>query len=222
MEFEPLNEEVNADLNGLQLDPMLQVQRDQFLAEQDAEQTEVEEESTPTGAQAPPQPTQATSTEGAEDQKWPWEEGYDVGDYVRNTAENAFAAQTGMLDFGVDVINKLSGQNFNKLPEFQAQHSQALREISSVVLPTIGLTRLGMSGGVAAHGRVGWSLGNSAFVKWIGTKGVEALAGLGVGAVSSEYEEDNLTGTLKQKWPRQFDFIPDSLATVQGLSLIHI
>ena len=216
MEFEPLNEEVNADLNGLQLDPMLQVQRDQFLAEQDAEQTEVEEESTPTGAQAPPQPTQAASTEGAEDQKWPWEEGYDVGDYVRNTAENAFAAQTGMLDFGVDVINKLSGQNFNKLPEFQAQHSQALREISSVVLPTIGLTKLGMSGGVAAHGRVGWSLGNSAFVKWIGTKGVEALAGLGVGAVSSEYEEDNLTGTLKQKWPRQFDFIPDSLATVQG------
>ena len=216
MEFEPLNEEVNADLNGLQLDPMLQVQRDQFLAEQDAEQTEVEEESTPTGAQAPPQPTQATSTEGAEDQKWPWEEGYDVGDYVRNTAENAFAAQTGMLDFGVDVINKLSGQNFNKLPEFQAQHSQALREISSVVLPTIGLTKLGMGGAVAAHGRVGWSLGNSAFVKWIGTKGVEALAGLGVGAVSSEYEEDNLTGTLKQKWPRQFDFIPDSLATVQG------
>ena len=216
MEFEPLNEEVNADLNGLQLDPMLQIQRDQFLAEQDAEQTEVEEESTPTGAQAPPQPTQAASTEGAEDQKWPWEEGYDVGDYVRNTAENAFAAQTGMLDFGVDVINKLSGQNFNKLPEFQAQHSQALREISSVVLPTIGLTKLGMGGAAAAHGRVGWSLGNSAFVKWIGTKGVEALAGLGVGAVSSEYEEDNLTGTLKQKWPRQFDFIPDSLATVQG------
>jgi hypothetical protein len=216
MEFEPLNEEVNADLNGLQLDPMLQVQRDQFLAEQDAEQTEVEEESAPTGAQAPPQPTQAASTEGAEDQKWPWEEGYDVGDYVRNTAENAFAAQTGMLDFGVDVINKLSGQNFNKLPEFQAQHSQALREISSVVLPTIGLTKLGMGGAAAAHGRVGWSLGNSAFVKWIGTKGVEALAGLGVGAVSSEYEEDNLTGTLKQKWPRQFDFIPDSLATVQG------
>jgi len=215
MEFEPLNEEVNLDPNGVQLDPMLQVQRDQFLAEQDAAQTEVEQEAAPKGEQQPPQPTQADSTEEAEDQTWPWEEGYDIGDYARNTTENALAAQAGMLDFGVDVINKFTGQDFSKIPEFQAQHSQALREISAVVLPTIGLTKLGMGGAAAAHGRVGWSIGNSPLVKWIGTKGVEALAGLGVGAVSSEYEEDNLTGTLKQKWPRQFDFIPDSLATLK-------
>jgi len=216
MEFEPLNEEVNADVNGLEIDPMLQLQREQFVEQQQTAQTEVEQESTPTGAQATPQETQTPVTaEGEPDQQWPWEEGYDVGDYARNTLESAMAPATGALDFGVDVINKATGQKFAKLPQFQNDVAQSIRQISAVVLPTLGLTRLGMGGAAAAHGRVGWSLGNSPLVKWIGTRGVESLAGLGVGAVSSEYEGDNLTGALKQKWPRQFDWIPDSLATLK-------
>ena len=68
--------------------------------------------------------------------------------------------------------------------------------------------------GVAANTRVGWSIGQNKFVQWIGSRGVEALAGLGVGAISSEYTEDNLSGTLKKKFPKTFDFIPDSMATL--------
>jgi hypothetical protein len=175
-------------------------------------------ETTPTGGQptTTQQPTQPTGSE--KEQQFPWEEGYDLGDYARQTAEGAFAAPAGMLDFGVDVINKVSGQNFQKLPEFQTDHFQALRQISSVVLPTLGLTRLGMGGGAAAHGRIGWSLGNNAFVKAVSTLGVETAAGVTVGAVSSEYTEDNLTGSLKQAWPKTWDFIPDWLATLKDES----
>ena len=216
MEYD-IEERFRLDPGELELPAELQVEQD-MAQQESAAQAQLAaqaEAAAPTGVEQP-SPTQQPSTEGEEEeQTWPWEEGYDLGDYARTTAEGAFAAPAGMLDFGVDVINKVTGQEFNKIPEFQADHAQALREISAVVLPTIGLTRVGMAGGVAAHGRVGWSMGNSALVKWIGTKGVEALAGLGVGVVSSEYKEDNLTGTLKQKWPRQFDFIPDSLATLK-------
>ena len=171
---------------------------------------------TPTGEQptTTQQPVPSTEVQQKE-QQFPWEEGYDLGDYARQTAEGAFAAPTGMLDFGVDVINKVTGQQFKKLPEFETDHFQALREISSVILPTIGATRLGMTGGAAAHGRIGWGIGNNAFVRAVSTLGVESAAGVAVGAVSSEYEEDNVTGALKQAWPKTWDFIPDWLATLK-------
>jgi hypothetical protein len=73
----------------------------------------------------------------------------------------------------------------------------------------------GKSLGTAAHSRVGWSAGNNKFVQWIGERGIEAGAGAIVGAVSSEYEEDNLSGTLKQSFPKTFDWIPDSIATLE-------
>ena len=53
-------------------------------------------------------------------------------------------------------------------------------------------------------------------MQWIGNRGVESLAGLGVGVVSSEYEGDNLTGTLKKSFPKTYDFIPDSVATLDS------
>ena len=89
-----------------------------------------------------------------------------MGDYARNTLESAFAAQTGLLDFGVDVINKFTGQEFAKPTKFENEVAQSVRELSAVVFPTIGLTRLGMGGGLAAQSRVGWSLGNTAFMKF--------------------------------------------------------
>ena len=171
---------------------------------------------TPTGGQPGQSQTQQPATAGMQqEQQFPWEEGYDIGDYARNTLESAFAVQTGMLDFGVQAINKFTGQKFRELPEFETKHLQAIREISSVVLPTIGLSRLGMAGGTAANARVGWSLGNLPVVRWMGERGIEALAGVAVGAVSSEYEEDNITGTLKKSFPKTFDFIPDSMATIE-------
>jgi len=201
-------------------DMSAELQAEAAIEQQRAEQNQVEAqqveaEAAPTGVQQPPQQSAPPTGGEVKDQQWPWEEGYDLGDYARNTLESAFAPATGMLDFGVDVINKFTGQQFAKPTKFENEVAQSVRELSAVVLPTIGLTRLGMKGGVAAQGRVGWSLGNTAFMKFVGSRGVEAAAGVAVGAVSSEYTSDNLTGTLKQKWPKTYDFIPDSLATLK-------
>ena len=198
-----------------------EVQAEMAMEQQQVQETAAliqaeQQATTPTGAQQPSPESQAAPTgEAQQEQQLPWEEGYDIGDGLRQIAEGAFAAQAGALDFGVDLINKVSGQNFQKLPEFQTEHHQALRQIASVVLPTLGLTRLGIGAGAAANTRVGWSLGQSPLVRWVGERGVEALAGLGVGAVSSEYEGDNLTGMLKKSWPKTWDFIPDSMATLK-------
>ena len=170
---------------------------------------------TPTGRQ-PTQPQQAAPTgQQQQEQQFFWQEGYDIGDAARQVAEGAMTVPAGLVDFGVDVINKISGQNVPKPPEFTTKHLQALREIASVVAPTIILSRLGIKAGTAANTRVGWSLGNNAFVKAAGTLGVESAAGVAVGAVSSEYTEDNITGTLKKSFPETFDWIPDSLATLK-------
>ena len=134
----------------------------------------------------------------------------------RYAAELAAAVPTSLLDFGVDVLNVLPGVNIPKPTKFENETAQAIRQISSVITPTILLGGAGKAAGTAANTRVGWSVGQNKFVQFMGERGVEALAGLTVGAVSSEYEEDNATGTLKKAFPKTFDFIPDSMATLDS------
>ena len=46
------------------------------------------------------------------EQQFPWEQGYDIGDYARQVVEGGSAPVMGALDFGVDLINKVTGQKF--------------------------------------------------------------------------------------------------------------
>jgi len=132
----------------------------------------------------------------------------------RYSAELAAAIPTGGLDFGVDLINVIPGVNVPKPTKFENETAQAVRDISSVILPTIAGIGALRAAGTAAQARVGWSIGNTPFMKYIGNRGVEALGGLAVGAVSSEYEGENLLGMAKKAIPAQYDFIPDDLATL--------
>ena len=191
-----------------------EIAMEQQLAAQNVIDAQTEETAL-TGVTQQPQQIQSSTEDEQKDQQWPWEKGYDFGDYARNTLESAMAPATGLLDFGVDVINKFTGQQFAKPTKFENEVAQSVRELSAVVLPTIGLTRLGMKGGLAAQSRVGWSIGNTPFMKFIGSRGVEAASGVAVGAVSSEYTSDNITGKLKQTWPKTYDWIPDSFATLK-------
>ena len=131
-------------------------------------------------------------------------------------AEQYAAVPVGVVDFATDLINMVPGVEIPKMPEFQYKEYEAARNIASVVVPTMAGTGALKAAGTAANTRVGWSLGNNKFMQWIGNRGVESLAGLGVGVVSSEYEGDNLTGTLKKSFPKTYDFIPDSVATLDS------
>ncbi len=129
-------------------------------------------------------------------------------------AEQYAAIPVGVVDFATDLINNIPGVEIPKMPEFQYKEYEAARNIASVVVPTMVGTGVLGAAGRAANTRVGWGIGQNKFMQWIGNRGVESLAGLGVGVVSSEYEGDNLTGTLKKSFPKTYDFIPDSVATL--------
>ena len=141
--------------------------------------------------------------------------GQDIGEYAQQVKERTSAIGQGLLDFGADLLNIIPGVNIPKATKFEDEVAESVRSISSVVAPTLMIGGAGKSLGTAAHSRVGWSAGNNKFVQWIGERGIEAGAGAIVGAVSSEYEEDNLSGTLKQSFPKTFDWIPDSIATLE-------
>ena len=192
------------------------------------------EQPTPTGDQQPsPQQPQPPTGE----RPYPIPEGVDVNapdfeeryaSYVAELEENKkfqdprfYAEQyaaipVGVVDFATDLINVVPGIEIPKMPEFQYKEYEAARNIASVVIPTLLGTGALSAAGKAANTRVGWSIGQNKFMQWIGNRGVESLAGLGVGVVSSEYEGDNLTGTLKKSFPKTYDFIPDSIATLDS------
>jgi len=167
---------------------------------------------TPQGTQQPTQETQK-DTQFPED-----EEPYDLGDYARTMAEGAFAAQTGTVDWAVDLVNHVPGVNIPKIPKFQNRLTQSARELSSILVPTILLTR-GLGGlGKVANARVGWKAGQNELVKFLGETGVAAGAGAFVDATNKLNEtDDNLQGTLKKVFPGPLtDWISDDWATLDS------
>ena len=134
---------------------------------------------------------------------------------VQQLAEGTLAIPTGAVDFGVDAINLIPGANVPKLPKFKNEIAQAAREISSFVLPTIFLTRgLGFLG-KAGQAKVGWEIGKSELMKFVGETGIAAGAGAIVDTTNKLNESgDNLQGTLKKMFPKTFNWISDDWATL--------
>jgi hypothetical protein len=141
----------------------------------------------------------------------------DIGQAARNIFEGGLAAPTGMVDWAVDLYNVLPTPDLPKIPKFKNELFQAAREISSVVLPTVLITR-GLGGAAsAANAKVKWELGKNALVKWLGEAGIAAGSGAFVDATNKLNEtDDNLQGTLKKMFPKTFSWISDDWATVDG------
>ena len=173
-------------------------------------------EQAPTGEQPPQQPPAELT--GSPTTPYRTADGeLDLERMRREGGEIDVAALQGVADFATDLANVFlpKSAKIPKATKYENNVAEAVRSISSVVLPTAGLGGLGMVAGTAAQARVGWSLGNTGFMRFLGARGVEAASGALVGAVSSEYEEgDNLTGVIKKALPPQWDFIPDNMATL--------
>ena len=225
MEYDP-NEMFREDPGEMELSPEFNAEMQLQEEAAQLENTQLDETSTPTGEQ----PEQAPQTEVATAPQEPEEDpttfknpdgsiNYESLDKAaagldKQDAELLLSIPTSLLDFGVETINMIPGVNIPKLTRFENEITQSVREISSVVTPTLMGGAALKAAGLTANARVGWSIGQNKFVQFIGERGVEALAGVAVGAISSEYTEDNLTGTLKKSFPKTFDFIPDSMATL--------
>ena len=143
----------------------------------------------------------------------------DLAGSSEQVMERLSAPGAGLADFAVDSINLLPGVKAPKVPKFEDEVTQSIREISSVVLPTMALGGLGVARlGTAAAGVKGArasKLLNDPFVKWAGS----ALFNAGTGAavdytVEFNQTDDNLTGFLKKSYPRTMGWIPDNVATL--------
>jgi hypothetical protein len=177
-------------------------------------------------AQAEPQgETSAPSTEGPYKDA---EGNIDLEQIRKEGAELDMAVVTGIADFAADAINFFLPDGVPQVPKatpYENKVASITRSISSVLFPTLATQGLGMGLAKGAQAlsvsKLGAAnklnqLGNTAFMKFVGSRGIEAGASVTVGAISSEYEEDNLAGQLKQSFPETFDFIPDSWATLAG------
>jgi len=221
MEFDPY-EQFREDPGEMELSPEFQAQLE---LQQQAEELASEEPLTPTGEQPEPAQQPEASTEPPVEEETglqpvdtsPFRNPDGTLDLERMRqygAESDMDVVAGLRDFGTDLLNVIPGVNIPKANDFENEVAQSVRDITAVVAPTMIFGGAMQAAGVAANTRVGWSIGQNKFVQWIGSRGVEALAGVGVGAVSSEYTEDNLTGGLKKRFPKTLDFIPDSMATL--------
>lgn len=209
-EFDQNNEPLSAEIN-------LKLQRDAVQAEQAIMQTQAAEEAvkqqeagTPaTQNSNQPQPQQQSTKENTDPP--------DLGDRARDVLEGATAPIVGVSDFGVDLLNKIPGVDLPKVPKYKNELLQAARELASIVVPTILLTKAGGQAGAAANARVGWKLGQNALVKWISNAGLAAGAGAFVDATNKLNEtDDNVQGTLKKMFPKQFSWISDDWATLDS------
>jgi hypothetical protein len=195
---------------------MLQAEQsaqDMQVMESMAQQQALQPETAPTteSQQVSQQPAQPTGTEQAP----PEEEG------DRNIFQQAFdvlaSPGQGVNDFFVDSINILPGVELKKRPKFENDVTQSIREISSIVLPTVFLTK-----GATGVANVGASASRAKMlsdplVKFLGEKSLAAGIGAGVDyVVELNQTDDNLTGTLKKNFPATFGWIPDNVATLDS------
>lgn len=135
-------------------------------------------------------------------------------------AEGAAALPVGVTDFAVDFLNLVPGVEIPKVPEFENKVTQTVREMASIVIPTIGLGGLGTAGLAAKAATVAGKFKKAKFlvdpmVKKIGGMAFNAGTGAFVDyTVEINQTDDNLTGALKQTWPEWTGWIPEDLATM--------
>ena len=193
------------------------------------EQMALEQETAPAAMAAPTAPTQESPVPFMDASPYKDAQGnIDLEQIRKEGAELDTAALVGLVDTATDFANFILPDFIPDIPKvspYENKVAQTTRAVSSVVLPTMILG--GIGGAVAKRAQAKAvtkfgadaainRLGNTAFMKFVGERGIEAGASVAVGAVASEYEEDNLLGMLKKNWPETWDFIPDNWATLNG------
>ena len=148
-----------------------------------------------------------------------------IQDTVEGTARNMYetaAPLIGLSDTVIDAINFASaGSKFDipKLPAYESKVYTALRSISGLVIPSLGLRSMALNAGSKMHAAgtaTPWlqRLGNSKSFQYFSKFGIDVGSGAAVDYVAEQNQkDDNLMGVLKSYWPKTFQWIPNSIAT---------
>lgn len=128
------------------------------------------------------------------------------GDALRNAAEGAAILPLGAMDFGMDVIGRIPGAEhiddaWDEKTKFKNPLLQKIREVASIVIPSIGVGVL--SGGTGAAVAAGGLARAAAVI------GVNVAGDLAVNAVSDQSEGENLATFVREVAP--WMPVPDAL-----------
>ena len=183
-------------------------------------QPEVEqpEVSQPAATAAPVEAPPQQQTE--EPQTFGLPESYFTDPNAHQSSKTAVVA--GVSDFAVDSLNLIPNVDIPKAPKFESDVHQSIREISSIVIPTVALGGAGSAAIAARAGQLSkvTKLGkflNDPLVKHLGNMAFTAGAGAAVDyTVEINQQDDNLTGTLRKTWPRWWGWVPEDLATLDS------
>ena len=147
-------------------------------------------------------------------------------DTAEGTARNMYrsaAPVVGLSDTIIDTINLLSADggkwDIPKLPEYESNTTTALRRISGLIIPSLGLRAKLLQWGTRTHAAgtaAPWlqKLGNSRSFQYFSKMGADIGTGGLVDYVAEQNQkDDNLFGTLKAYWPETYQWIPNSIAT---------
>ena len=158
--------------------------------------------------------------------------------YQKNYENAPDWAKPLMLEhYSLDSNGKYTG-DFPSLPDFKRDGANALRDLSSIIIPTVGLgqgfTTAGR--GFAARNPVtlsksvqlgsrklsmNWNISKDPLVKFVAESGVAGLAGITVDYTNLQSKTDhNFAGMLVKAWPKTwgdtFDTSPGGWATIDS------
>jgi hypothetical protein len=146
-----------------------------------------------------------------------------IAEDPRSATEYFTAPATGILDTLVGAYNMvMPGYDLPTLPKYQNEGAQLVRDLSSIVIPGIGMSSVLAKGGkavaAARSGRLGAFL-RDPFVAWAGSN----AANIGGGAVADlaapvqgDVEGQTALGTIKETFPTWMGWIPDDLVVQEG------
>ena len=102
------------------------------------------------------------------------------------------AAGAGYVDFLTDTVNLIPGINLPKLPKYESSTLQGIRQMSSIIIPSLNLSGFLKKQGASVHAKTKWALGDKRLMKWFGNAGIDAAAGAIVDQVVefNEFEDE--------------------------------
>ena len=147
--------------------------------------------------------------------------GQDILEGTARSMYQGMAPAVGITDTLIDTINFASagGPDIPKLPKYESDVVQAVRNISGLVIPSLGLRSMALNAGAKAHASkqaLPWlqKLGNRKSFEYFAKFGIDVGTGGIVDYIAEQNQRDqNLTGTLKEYWPKTFQWIPSSIAS---------
>ena len=162
-------------------------QEQELDSEPSSIQTSTEVPTQPESIQPEPQPTcEATQEEGGGyfdgiGQRLSYF-GQPIGETNEQVKERLSAPGQGLIDTATNALNAASkylmrGLDTPQIPKatkYEDSLAQVTRDISAVVTPTILLQNAGMAADTAAQASIGSKVGESAFMQFLGARGIEA------------------------------------------------